>query len=133
MARPTHRRLMPMPLVSRPFGIGGGCCVLAPLFRGLFRISTFSAIFHWSFFRLALVRPHCAGSRGSRCGHQGESPADLMAATDLRIPPLLVCEAGKSIFLPMILFGEGARLHYLYCTIQSATASFARLKRRAAL
>ncbi|WP_164895969.1 hypothetical protein [Rhizobium hidalgonense] len=55
-----------------------------------------------------------------------------MAATDRQFSAALF--ASRQIdFPPMILFGEGVRLHYLYCKILGATASFARLERRAAL
>ncbi|MBB3648421.1 hypothetical protein FHX14_004648 [Rhizobium sp. BK619] len=40
-----------------------------------------------------------------------------MAATDCPFSPGRFSQAGKSIFPPMILFGEGVRLHYLYCMI----------------
>jgi len=33
--------------------------------------------------------------------------------------PALFWHAVKSIFFPMILFGEGFRLHYLYCMISA--------------
>ncbi len=36
-----------------------------------------------------------------------------MAATDFESRPAF-SKAGKSIFLPMFLFGEDVRLHYLY-------------------
>ncbi|WP_176538853.1 hypothetical protein [Rhizobium sp. J15] len=97
MARPTQ----PLPDADadslRYFCVGGGCCVLAPPFAQLFTIPASSITFCWSFLQLTLVRPHCAGSRGDRCGHQGESPADLMAATDSDFLPAFV-QAGKSIF-----------------------------------
>ncbi|MBX4962916.1 hypothetical protein [Rhizobium binae] len=69
--------------------------------------------FFWPFFWLALVRPALRRFSGrDRCGHQGESPADLMAATDFESRPAFF-KAGKSIFRSMILFGEDVRLHYL--------------------
>ncbi|MBY4609978.1 hypothetical protein K6M90_20250 [Rhizobium sp. 9T] len=70
--------------------------------------------FFLAFFSACASSPRIAPVLGERdrCGHQGESPADLMAATDFEFRPAFF-KAGKSIFLPMILFGEDVRLHYL--------------------
>jgi len=47
----------------------------------------------------------------------GRKPGGLDGRNGLPIP--LFWHAVKSIFFPMILFGEGFRLHYLYCMISA--------------
>ncbi|MDV4153041.1 MULTISPECIES: hypothetical protein [Rhizobium] len=42
-----------------------------------------------------------------------------MAATDRQFSPVLFPASRQSIFFAMILFGEGFRLHYLYCMISA--------------
>ncbi|NZD48819.1 hypothetical protein [Rhizobium leguminosarum] len=42
-----------------------------------------------------------------------------MAATDRQFSPALFPASRQSIFFAMILFGEGFRLHYLYCMISA--------------
>jgi hypothetical protein len=70
------------PLFSRRSDIGGGCCVSATAFCPVPKRDGFFPFFSGLFRRLLYFAPNCAGSRGVRCGHQGESPADLMAATE---------------------------------------------------
>ncbi|MBB2697773.1 UNVERIFIED_ORG: hypothetical protein GGI66_002433 [Rhizobium esperanzae] len=73
-----------------------------------------AAHFFLAFFSACASSPRIAPVLGERdrCGHQGKSPADLMAATDFETRPAF-SKAGKSIFLSLILFGEDVRLHYL--------------------
>ncbi|ACE89933.1 hypothetical protein AMC90_CH00892 [Rhizobium phaseoli] len=73
-----------------------------------------AAHFFLAFFSACASSPRIAPVLGERdrCGHQGKSPADLMAATDFETRPAFF-KAAKSIFLSLILFGEDVRLHYL--------------------
>ncbi|RDJ15649.1 hypothetical protein B5K05_06665 [Rhizobium phaseoli] len=102
-----------MPLLSWALGVGGGCCLSAPLLAQLFTISSCRSLFS-GLFSACASSPRIAPVLGERdrCGHQGKSPADLMAATDFETRPAFF-KAGKSIFLSLILFGEDVRLHYL--------------------
>ncbi|WP_064686127.1 hypothetical protein [Rhizobium bangladeshense] len=45
-------------------GVGGGCCLSAPLLAQLFTISCCRSLFSGLFFGLRYFAPHCAGSRG---------------------------------------------------------------------
>ncbi|MBB4522183.1 hypothetical protein ACU8MP_02860 [Rhizobium leguminosarum] len=104
---------------SRPFGVGGGCCVLAPLLSQLFAISSFRFTFHWPFARLALVRPGLRRFSGRPLRPSGRKPGGLDGRNGLPIPRRSFGTPSNRFFLPMILFGEGFRLHYLYCMISA--------------
>ncbi|MBX5161308.1 hypothetical protein HJB89_30000 [Rhizobium sp. NZLR8] len=112
MARPTRRCPTPMPLFLA-FGVGGGCCVLAPLASQLVVIWPFPFVFFWPFCRLALVRPGLRRFSGRPLRPSGRKPGGLDGRNGSPILPALFLLAGKSIFPAMILFGEGVRLHYL--------------------
>ncbi|AGS20719.1 hypothetical protein [Rhizobium etli] len=89
----------------------------------------FPVTFLWPFFRLALVRPALRRFSGrDRCGHQGEMPGGLDGRNGFAEFPPALFEAGRLIFLPMILFGEGVRLHYLYRMISCLGRNRPRLK-----
>jgi hypothetical protein len=100
----------------------------------------FPITFLWPFFRLALVRPALRrfSGRETVAAIRAKSPADLMAATASRGPRRRFSTPANRIFLPMILFGEGVRLHYLYRMIsclgrnRPRLKSCGRLERRAA-
>ncbi|WP_171898265.1 hypothetical protein [Rhizobium leguminosarum] len=117
MARPAYRCPTPMPLFQQAFGVGGGCCVLAPLISQLLAIWSSPVIFRWPFCRLALVRPGLRRFSGRPLRPSGRKPGGLDGRNGSPILPGAFLQAGKSIFPLMILFGEGVRLHYLYCMI----------------
>ncbi|AVC48464.1 hypothetical protein RLV_3299 [Rhizobium leguminosarum bv. viciae] len=71
---------------SRPFGVGGGCCVLAPLLSQLFAISSSRFTFHWPFARLALVRPGLRRFSGRPLRPSGRKPGGLDGRNGLPIP-----------------------------------------------
>ncbi|MBX4865524.1 hypothetical protein HJA87_05815 [Rhizobium bangladeshense] len=113
MARPTHRCPTPTPFLSRP---SASVAVVAFWHRFFRSCSRFPLPKHFflAFFSACASSPRIAPVLGERdrCGHQGESPADLMAAADRNPRPRFSQSAIH--FHPMILFGEDVRLHYLY-------------------
>ena len=95
MARPTHRCPTPMPLFSRLFGVGGGCCVLAPLLTRLSAISSSLFTFRWSFLRLALVRPGLRRFSGRPLRPSGRKPGGLDGRNGSPILPGAFLSAGN--------------------------------------
>ncbi|WSH65983.1 hypothetical protein U8Q05_05665 [Rhizobium ruizarguesonis] len=82
-------------------------------------VGDFIFLVHFSlvFFRLALVRPGLRRFSGRPLRPSGRKPGGLDGRNGLPILPGALLP--RRIFLPMILFGEGFRLHYLYCMISA--------------
>ncbi|WP_164736345.1 hypothetical protein [Rhizobium vallis] len=70
-----------------------------------------------AFFPTYSSSPALRRFQGRPLRPSGRKPGGLDGRNGLGFFPLLSWHPGKSIFLPLILFGEGVRLHYLYCII----------------